>query len=230
MRLMEFDTAASTVEVTNDGVQLRWSDGARSRFHALWLRDNCSTGGDKRSAIRTYSVVDLDPDLVVVDAAPNDDGDLEIEFSDGHVSVFDFEWLRRHSYEAHDRARLRIAESFRAGDSLPTFAFPTRGSADHLELLEAVNTYGAALVEQIPGGVSDTEALAALVGRVRETDFGRLFDIVVEPEVWELSQSGLALDPHTDDPYRYTPSGCSFLHCIEAVSYTHLTLPTTPYV
>ena len=34
--------------------------------------------------------------------------------------------------------------------------------------------------------------------------------------MWELSQSGLALDPHTDDPYRYSPSGCSFLHCIEA--------------
>ena len=213
---MEFETAASTVEVTNDGVQLRWSDGARSRFHALWLRDNCSTGGDKRSALRTYSVVDLDPDLGVVDASPNDDGDLEVEFSDGHISVFDFDWLRQHSYESHDRARLQQREFFRAGDTLTTVVYPSRGSVDHLELLEAVNTYGVALVEGIPADEIGTEALAALIGRVRETDFGRLFDIVVEPEVWELSQSGLALDPHTDDPYRYTPSGCSFLHCIEA--------------
>ena len=70
----------------------------------------------------------------------------------------------------------------------------------------------------VPGDESGTEALAGLLGRVRETDFGRLFDIVTEPEVWTLSQSGLALDPHTDDPYRYTPSGASILHCVEASS------------
>ena len=213
---MELDTAASTVEVTENGVQLRWSDGARSRFHALWLRDNCPSGGDKRSAIRSYSVVELDPDLTIVDAYPNDDGGLNIEFSDGHVSGFDFDWLRQHSYESHDRARLRTSEYFRAGGTLPLVDFPARGSAEHLELLEAVNSYGAALVERVPNSEQGTEALAGLIGRVRETDFGRLFDIIVEPEVWELSQSGLALDPHTDDPYRYSPSGCSFLHCIEA--------------
>jgi gamma-butyrobetaine dioxygenase len=31
-----------------------------------------------------------------------------------------------------------------------------------------------------------------------------------------MSQSTSAMDPHTDDPYRYTPSGISVLHCIEA--------------
>lgn len=213
---MEFETAASIVDVTQDGIKLVWSDGARSRFHALWLRDNCPTGGDKRTALRTYSVVDLDPDLVVLDAYPNDAGDLEVEFSDGHVSIFDFDWLRTHSYESHDRRRLSQRPTFRAGDQLATIDFPGRGSAQHLELLDAVDTYGAALVEDVPTNELGTESLAALIGRVRETDFGRLFDIVVEPDVWELSQSGLALDPHTDDPYRYTPSGCSFLHCIEA--------------
>jgi len=219
MRAMELDTAASTVDVTEEGVTLRWSDGARSRFHALWLRDNCPSGGDKRTAIRTFSVVDLDPDLSVVDAYPNDAGELEIEFSDEHVSMFDFDWLRSHSYESHDRrSRMAQRSAFRAGESLPTVAFPDPGTEGHLELLDAVNDYGVVIVEGVPGNIEGSEALAALVGRVRETDFGRLFDIVVEPDVWELSQSGLALDPHTDDPYRYTPSGCSFLHCIEAVN------------
>lgn len=51
---------------------------------------------------------------------------------------------------------------------------------------------------------------------VRETDFGWLFDIVVEPDPFTPSQSSAALDLHTDDPYRYTPSGMSILHCVEA--------------
>lgn len=218
LRAMEFETAASIVEVIGDGVQLRWSDGARSRFHPLWLRDNCPSGGEKRTALRTFSVVDLDPDLEVVDASPNEDGDLEIEFSDGHISVFDFDWLRTHSTEAPDRRRLEQRSVFRAGEALPTFAMPGPGTAGHLQVLDAVDEWGVAVVQEVPLNMAGSEALASLIGRVRETDFGRLFDIVVEPDVWELSQSGLALDPHTDDPYRYTPSGCSFLHCIEGAN------------
>lgn len=221
MRAMEFDTAASTVEVSLDGVQLRWSDGARSRFHALWLRDNCPSGGNKRSGPRTYSVVDLDPDLAVVDAFPNDEGDLEIEYSDGHVSIFDFDWLRGHSYESHDRSRLAERTTFRAGDDVTTVVFPLRGSVEHLALLEAVNTHGVCLVDDVPVSEISTESLAALIGRVRETGRGRVHDVVIEADAWDLSDSGLGVDPHTDDPYRYSPSGCSFLHCLEASEGGH---------
>ena len=51
-------------------------------------------------------------------------------------------------------------------------------------------------------------------GPIRETDFGSVFDIVHEPQPFTPSQSAVALDPHTDDPYRYTPSGVSILHCV----------------
>ncbi len=214
---MELETAASTVEVSTSGIVIRWSDGARSRFHALWLRDNCPSDGDKETAFRTFSVIDLDPDLAVVDAFRNDDGDLEIEFDDGHVSMFDFDWLRAHSYEPHDRrGRPQRIEHFRAGHKFDRFELPMFGSAEHCDLLESVARWGAAIVEDVPVDEAGTEALAALIGRVRETDFGRLFDIIVEPDVWTLSQSGLALAPHTDDPYRYNPSGTSLLHCVES--------------
>ncbi len=214
--VMELETAASTVEVTDSGLVIRWSDGSRSRFHSLWLRDNCPSGGDKRKAFRTFSIIDLNPELFVIDAERNDDGDLAVEFSDGHESVFDFEWLRANSHEPHDRiGAARQISHFRAGAVLPEFDLPKRGSAAHCDLLDAVARWGVAIVNGVPGDVGGTEMLADLVGRVRETDFGRLFEIVVEPEVWEFSQSGLALDPHTDDPYRYTPSGTSILHCVE---------------
>lgn len=214
---MELETTASTIEVSEDGLILRWSDGARSRFHALWLRDNCPSGGDKVTAFRTFSLVDLNPDLWVLEAFRNENGDLHIEFSDGHESTFDFEWLRAHSHEPHDRrGRARNISHFRAGHEFERFELPANGSAQHCDLLESVSRWGAAIVAGVAADRSGTEAIAALIGRVRETDFGRLFDIVTEPDVWTLSQSDLALDPHTDDPYRYTPSGTSILHCVEA--------------
>lgn len=213
---MELETTASTIETSDTGIVIRWSDGARSRFHGLWLRDNCPSNGDRRQGFRTFSVVDINPDVFVLDAFTHDNGDLAVEFSDGHESFFDFDWLRAHSHEIHDRrSKPRNISNFRAGHDFDRHQLPEFGSDQHCDLLESVSRWGAAIIEGVPGETAGTEALAALFGRIRETDFGRLFDIIVEPDVWTLSQSGLALDPHTDDPYRYAPSGTSILHCVE---------------
>ncbi len=161
-------------------------------------------------------MIELDPDLDI--GAAELDGDrLHVEFTDGHRSTFSTDWLLGHCSETHSRLhRPRMVSLFDGATTLPRMALPEPGSAEHCDLLEAVAKWGAALVEDVPTGIDGTERLARLIGRIRETDFGRVFDIVVEPEVWELSQSGEALDPHTDDPYRYTPSGTSILHCVES--------------
>ncbi len=105
-----------------------------------------------------------------------------------------------------------VAVRWRAGVELPDHHFDDLGSGH--DLLEAVTSYGAAMVTGVPTDAAGSAALAQHLGPVRETDFGRFFDIVTEPDVWEMSQSDEALDPHTDDPYRYTPSGMSILHCV----------------
>lgn len=194
-------------------VSVEWSTGERTPFNVLWLRDNCPTGGDKRSAFRTFSVADLDPELVLAEAGASADGDLAVTFSDGHRSVFDAAWLHQHR---PGRAPERPA-TWRSDAELTTIDAAAISEVDGWHrLLEAVARDGAALVNGVPPTPEGSAELAARLGHVRETDFGRFFDIVSEPEVWTMSQSTSAMDPHTDDPYRYTPSGISVLHCIEA--------------
>ncbi len=206
---MELETAASTIEVTESGVLIRWSDGSRSRFHGLWLRDNCPRGGDKRTGSRTYTLTELNPDLFVLLAEYDDNGDLLVEFSDGHESVFDFGWLRANSYEPHDRlGRPRNISMFRAGQPIPEVDLPTRGSIEHGDLLDAVAEWGVALIGSVPVEESGTERVAELFGVARESTTGHLRDIV--------SDDGLAFDPHTVEAYRYMPPGVMVLHCIEA--------------
>jgi len=208
---MELETAASTIEVTESGVLIRWSDGSRSRFHSLWLRDNCPTGGAKGTELRTYSLTDLNPDLFVLLAEYDDDGDLLVEFSDGHESTFSFEWLRANSYEPHDRlGRPRSISTFRAGQPIPEVALPAIGSIEHGDLLDAVAEWGVALIGAIPSEDSGTESVAELLGVARESREGHLRDIVAD--------EGLAFDPHTVEAYRYTPPGIMVLHCVEANS------------
>ncbi len=192
-------------------VSVEWSTGERASFNVLWLRDNCPTGGDKRSAFRTFSVAELDPDLTIVQAR-SADGGLSLTFSDGHDSTFDLTWLHEHRSGVRHLARAR---TWRSDMEPAVIDFSSVGDRRiWFQLLEAVATDGVALVSGVQG--EGTGELASRLGHVRETDFGRFFDIISEPEVWTMSQSTAAMDPHTDDPYRYTPSGFSILHCIEA--------------
>jgi gamma-butyrobetaine dioxygenase len=207
--------AAVSAAVAGDGIAINWGSG-QSFFHALWLADNCPEDGDRNKAFRTFSVVDLDPELTVTDATVTGDF-LEVTFSDGDRSVFPVAWLHANRPDRRS-GRPRNISTFHGDTALPEFAMPTKGSPAHCDLLDAVSAFGAAVVTGIPDGTPGTEALAALIGRIRETDFGRIFDLIVEPDTWELSQTGFALDPHTDDPFRYNPSGCSALHCISSTN------------
>ncbi len=214
---MELELAASTVTITDTGITVGWSDGRTSRFHALWLRDNCSKDGVRHTGVRTFSVIDLNPELFVLDAERDEEGDLVIEFSDGHESTVRFAWLEEHSYETHDRVgAVRQIEYFRAGSKLEYFDLPRQGTPQHLGLLDAVARDGVAIVNGIPSDAAGTEMVASLFGCVRETEMGRLSDVVMQSVDWEFSDEGLALDPHTRDAFRYAPPGVSITHCVEA--------------
>lgn len=179
---MELETAAATIEVSDSGIVIRWSDGARSRFHSLWLRNNCSTA---------VSVTELNPDVWVMDAFRNDDGDLEIEFSDGHETTFGFDWIRAHSHEAHDRrGRPRLITHVRAGHDFDRFDRPMPGSTGHCDLLESVAQFGAAIVT----GANDLTELA-----------GRDVDVEYLPGV------SLTLAPHTNAAHLYDPPALIFV-------------------
>ncbi|WP_192035634.1 TauD/TfdA family dioxygenase [Halomonas sp. YLGW01] len=202
---------------------VHWADGHASRFNVLWLRDNCSSGGDKLSAIRSFSLDRVDPELSIADAKVTAEGDIELTWSpEPHRSTFSSTWLRSHCYEPSSRqARKRRPELWNRTErqhDWPRVDFDTvrASQAGHLALLESVADYGFVLVDSVPATAEGTEELASYIAYIRETDFGRIFDIVSEPNVWDLSQSEQALHPHTDDPYRYSPPGISMLHCLQA--------------
>ncbi|NEQ16770.1 MAG: gamma-butyrobetaine hydroxylase, partial [Moorea sp. SIO3E2] len=55
-------------------------------------------------------------------------------------------------------------------------------------------------------------------GPLLETNYGRVFEIVVDPEESQKSvaNSQINLIPHTDDAYQYAPPGIIFFHCLMA--------------
>jgi gamma-butyrobetaine dioxygenase len=78
-----------------------------SRYHAVWLRDNCPCAACALpgSGQKLFSVTDVPAELTVKSVGQDASG-VTVEFApDGHVSTFDLAWLREHrpgAAPAHD--------------------------------------------------------------------------------------------------------------------------------
>ena len=87
--------------------------------------------------------------------------------------------------------------------------------AARLRWLERVRRYGFARLTGVPTAPGTVGEVAALFGYVRETNYGRLFDVRAEVNPSNLAYTNLGLQAHTDNPYRDPAPGVQILTCLE---------------
>src|SRR5690606_24259308 len=56
---------------------------------------------------------------------------------------------------------------------------------------------------------------ANLIGNIKLTNWGGVEDIKVSMNAFDLSLTGRGLEPHVDNPYRFSTIGYVLLHCLE---------------
>ena len=220
MRLNESAIAQVTSEQTT--LLIEWADGQQDRYTYLWLRDNAPDARDARNGQRLFESIDIPADIHPRSTQLTATGQLEILWSDGSgPSIFDPTWLR-HYGDACDQPDDLFLEQIHWDASLTTL--PAAHYADIVERpdalrdwLAAVRTYGFALLHGVPIESGALLRVVDLFGYVRETNYGRYFDVksVVNPN--NLAYTGLALSPHTDNPYRDPVPTLQLLHCLNAV-------------
>jgi gamma-butyrobetaine dioxygenase len=198
-------------------VDVTWDDGHESTFHAIWLRDNCPCAECRHPSGQRLLDTRTLPDDVVLASARVDDGSVEAVFGDGHEARFDAAWLRAHCYcDAEPRpSTLRLWD---AAVELPVLCYDeVVGSRDALRRwLQWVDELGFAILKSGPTEPGTVTRVAELFGFVRETNYGRLFDVrsVVNPS--NLAYTGLGLGAHTDNPYRDPTPTLQLLHCLSS--------------
>src|SRR5207244_3479067 len=87
-----------------------WSDGQRSRFHAMWLRDNCGCPEcrDPRTGHRLMDVLSIPDEIAPQTVRLTPSGEVEIVWAPGeHTSRYEAEWLRDHCCSEQERLRRR---------------------------------------------------------------------------------------------------------------------------
>jgi [2-(trimethylamino)ethyl]phosphonate dioxygenase len=221
--------ALTAVEIIDNAgaVRLSWADGTTARFHAVWLRDN-SPDGETRSPAngqRLITVLDLPRGLRISEAALSGDGaSLTLRFEpEGKATAFAAASLEARIY---DRA-LPNEPGWTAphltlwGRELETHAPRvdfTSARTDRAQLgawLAGVRRYGFAVMTGIDCKSGALAEVVDLFGYIRETNYGRWFDVRAEVNPANLAYTNLGLQAHTDNPYRDPVPTLQLLMCLE---------------
>ena len=193
-------------------------DGSERRLHPLWLRERCrdALSMDLKTQQRLQDPSDFDPHLRLLAVAQPAPGQFRVKFSDGHEASFSAEEILTEAAlppNGHDCPAPRLWDG--ALGELPRVRWHADPNpAELLSWLEAFLTLGFVIFEGVPTSAGSVLKVGAMFGFTRETNFGALFDVRSTPEATDLAYTAVALDPHTDNPYRTPVPGIQLLHCL----------------
>ena len=217
-------TSAEIIEA-GSALETRWSNDARLRFHAIWLRDN-ALDPETRSPSNGQRLITIHdvPWDTWIERAHAESGDLAVSFGpEGKTVRFPAAWLWKNAY---DRSPRRTPGWVGPGvetwdgslaDAMPDAPFAAvRDDPGALRVwLAGVRRHGFG---RLAGGPTRSGALldvVALFGYVRETNYGRWFEVRTEVNPTNLAYTGLGLQAHTDNPYRDPVPTLQVLYCLE---------------
>lgn len=180
----------------------------------LWLREHSRHPGqlDLVSDQRLFDPHQLPLDLAFTEVRVDDDG-VWVAFTDGHAELFLVDELIE-AIEPDDGCPAPI--SWRSDLGLPPrHDWRELGRPVALErALHDLLAYGTIVVHDTPCTEGTVLEVASAFGRVRDTNFGRLFDVRSVPDSNDLAYRPIPLGPHTDNPYRQPVPGIQLLHCL----------------
>jgi gamma-butyrobetaine dioxygenase len=203
---------------------VNWSDGRQSRFAAIWLLDNRPDGRHGPLGQRLFDIAELPEEPRISSAALTESGDVAVTLAPVNAAlVFSATWLREHALDPASRAERRRAPQLwdkSLAQRLPTASYRDVSTNERALTgwLADVRDYGFSLLTDVPTEPGTVLQVISLFGYVRETNYGKLFDVVSVEQPTNLAFTGLALGNHTDNPYRDPVPQLQLLHCLAQAS------------
>ena len=212
----------SKVSANGSSLNILWTDGEKSNFNYLWLRDNCPTAHDKDSRHRMFNILKVSTDLKAKDCKISDDGKLVIKWSEGdHTSYYDPKWLRENCYTL--KSKKEYISPYKLWNSTLQNNLGSI-SIEHDEIvssdqglikwLEILHYKGIAIVKNTPIEKESAFPVLNRISHTRETFFKTPFEVISIPKPNNSAYSSHALRNHIDLPWFETPPGYQFLHCL----------------
>jgi len=212
----------SKIEKNSSYLKVIWNDGEESKFNYLWLRDNCPSAHDKDSRHRMFNILNVSQDINPKKYDVNEEGKLEIEWSEGgHISFFDQKWLRDNCYTIKNKKK--YVSPYQLWDcSLEKDLQSVRINHDDIissdqgliKWLELLHFKGIAIVTNAPTEKKSAFPVLNRISHTRETFFKTPFEVINIPKPNNSAYTAHALRNHMDLPWFELPPGYQFLHCL----------------
>ncbi|WP_343713379.1 TauD/TfdA family dioxygenase [Inquilinus sp.] len=216
------DIGIATLRHTPDRLTIRWSDGRESPYPAIWLADNRPDRRDRPDGQRLFDAIDLPDDIAIGSVALGADGAVEIHLTGFDTPArFGAAWLRAYALDPASRAeRRRRPVLWDSSLALPAgdYEAVAGDEAARAKWLRQAWDHGFALLRGVPTEPGMVCKVVELFGFVRETNYGRLFDVVAVDKPQNLAFTAIGLGNHTDNPYRDPVPQLQLLHCLEAAA------------
>jgi gamma-butyrobetaine dioxygenase len=191
-------------------------------FPDLWLRVNCPCTDcqDPVTGQRLLRLATI-PNVPMATVLARTPHEVTVEYApDGHRSVFSASWLAAHALDGGEPdVRCEDAKVLWRAGTLPElpgadWAAYQADDAVRADCLDATARYGFMLLRGVPAEPGTVLAVAETLGFVRETNYGRLFDVRVAARPANLAFTDKEIGPHTDNPYRDPVPTLALLHCL----------------
>lgn len=209
----------------DSAIQISWDDGTLARFHAVWLRDHAQDNQTRSPANgqRLVTILEL-PENVSIGAVRQQDSQLEVTFMPEDKTVaFHSDWLRANRYDTGaPKAAGWTPDTVTSWDAddlgrMPTTDYAAAAADSRIlkDWLAGIHRFGVARMTGMPLESGSVCKVVDLFGFVRETNYGRFFEVRTEINPVNLAYTGLGLQVHTDNPYRDPVPTLQLLSCLE---------------
>lgn len=202
-------------------LRVEWASGVVGEFVHFWLRDNCPQLRHAKTNHRVVETSEIPRNVKPASATLNGNGDVEIVWAhDNHVSTYTSAWLQRFDY-GNGARHARYEPTLwgpSIGEALPTASYPALcdDKTVRQSFLEGFVRYGVGVLNDvpcIPGTVLD---VASLLGELRNTSWGLVFDVISMEDANSLAYTNLPLVVHTDEGYRDPAPTVQLQHFLRA--------------
>jgi len=219
----------TSVKVINSGkaILLVRKYGAPLRYHSTWLRDNAldSKTRDKNNGQRLITITDVPVNTCIKSASLDEKGkNITLKFLPDKKEVkFSTNWLEANAYDKKQfGSKVWLDQSLKTWsnkslNSIPIINYKTAKSNKKLLLkwLKFLNKFGFAKITGCEKRTGTVIKIAKLFGYVRETNYGKYFNVKSKINAVNLAYTNLGLQAHTDNPYRNPVPTLQILHCIK---------------
>ncbi len=210
-----------SISKKEDYLSIDWADNFKSKFHFLWLRDNCPSGMHPIANMRTFNILTISNKIYPIEYYIKNKK-LNINWSEGkHLSIYDLKWLRNHCYtEIRNKKYISpyVLWNKKLKDNFNNIKL------DHDKILRndkilkkwlfLLHKYGFAIVKNAPTYKKSAFGILNKISHHRETFFGTPFEVINIPKPNNTAYTADALRNHTDLPYFEYAPGYQFLHCL----------------